>query len=401
MGEKLNLNRRGFLKSSLLGTAGALMGTTVTGNKKAGIHHEPVIIRRKLGKTDIELPIVSFGVMRSDNTILVKSALEMGFVHFDTAHGYQEGRNETMLGELFKNYSRDSFVLATKVYADDIDRSTGEMGPGATKESILSKFELSLKRLQMKYVDILYLHGVSTRDVALAPQFIEALSELKKQGKTRYVGMSTHQNEPDIIQAAIDSNFYDVVLTAINFKHSQAELLREKIALAAEMGIGIVAMKSMAGGFMDKERQCPINCSAALKWVLQDKNICTAIPAIVTYDQMIQNFSVMENLELTEKEKMDLEEAKLVAGLYCNGCSQCLHQCRKHLPVNEYMRAFMYTYGYRQFENAYAVLDDIGGDANPCKKCNDCTVICPKGFHVAERIADVSRLSGMPKDLIV
>jgi len=63
---------------------------------------EPAIIRRRLGKTDIELPIVSFGVMRSDNAALVKSAFEMGFVHFDTAHGYQEGKNETMLGNYLK-----------------------------------------------------------------------------------------------------------------------------------------------------------------------------------------------------------------------------------------------------------------------------------------------------------
>lgn len=401
MDQKFNLNRRGFLKFSALGTAGALIGTNAMGNKVRKNNYEPVIIRRRLGKTDIELPVVSFGVMRSDNTILVKSALEMGFVHFDTAHGYQEGRNETMLGELFKEYPRDSFVLATKVYADDVDRRTGEMGPGATKESILSKFEISLKRLQMQYVDIVYMHGVSTRSVAMAPQFLEAFDELKKQGKVRYVGMSTHQNEPDVIQAAIDSNFYDVVLTAFNFKHSQAELLKEKIALAAEKGIGIVAMKTMAGGFMDKERQLPINCSAALKWVLQDKNICTAIPAIVTYDHMIQNFSVMENLELTEQEKADLEEAKLIAGLYCDGCNLCLQQCKKRLPVNEYMRAFMYTYGYRHYESAYAVLDHIGGLSNPCDGCHECTVNCPKGFLVDKRIADVSRLSALPRDLIV
>jgi len=213
--------------------------------------------------------------------------------------------------------------------------------------------------------------------------------------------MSTHQNEADIIQAAIDSNFYDVVLTAFNFKHSQAELIKEKIALAAGKGIGIVAMKTMAGGFMDRERKRPINCSAALKWVLQDKNVTTAIPGIVAYDQMTQNYSVMNNLGFTDQEKADLEEARLVAGLYCDGCNQCKPQCKKHLPVNEYMRAYMYTYGYRHFENAYAVLDDIKSSGNPCENCGECTVSCPKDFRVAERIADVSRLTGMPKDLLI
>lgn len=400
MGKEMNLNRRGFIKASMLGTAGAFIGGRALGSSRHYLNREPVIIKRRLGKTDLELPIVSFGVMRSDNIALVKSAFEMGFVHFDTAHGYQDGRNETMLGELFLNYPRESFVLATKVYADDIDRRTGEMGPGATKESILSKFDISLKRLQMPYVDILYLHGVATRNVALAPQFLEAFAELKKQGKVRYVGMSTHQNEPDVIQAAIDSDFYDVVLTAINFKHEHAALLKEKFALAAEKGIGIVAMKTMAGGFVDKERQRPINCSAALKWVLQDPNISTSIPGIVTYDQMMQNFSVMENLELDEKEKADLEEAKLEAGLSCNGCNQCMHQCRKNLPVQDYMRAYMYTYGYRHYEQAHSLLHDLGQSSNPCDDCTTCTVNCPKGFQVADRIRDVSRLSDVPRELL-
>jgi predicted aldo/keto reductase-like oxidoreductase len=400
MERNMHVNRRGFLKSSLIGTAGALIGTKALGNKDREGQKEPAIIRRRLGKTDIELPVVSFGVMRSDNASLVKSAFQMGMVLFDTAHGYQEGKNEMMLGELFKEIPRSSFVLATKVSPDDVDRQTGELGPGATRENILSKFEISLQRLQMSYVDILYLHGVTNRNTALAPQMLEALNELKKKGKVRYTGMSTHKNEPDIIQAAIDSNFYDVVLTSINFTQSHAEKIKEKIDLAAEKGLGIVAMKTMAGGFMDKERKRPINCAAALKWVLQDRNICTAIPGIVTYEQLIQNFSVMENLELTEQEKTDLEDARQVAGLYCDGCTECARQCKKHLPVNDLMRAYMYAYGYRQFDQAGAVLCESSIMADPCSDCTRCTVQCLKGFQVAERIADVSRLVNIPGDIL-
>ncbi len=383
-----------------MGTTGALIGTTVLAGQHRSKDIEPVIIRRQLGKTGIEIPIVSFGVMRSDNPSLVKSAFQKGYVHFDTAHGYQEGRNETMLGEFFKDVPRESFVLATKVNPDGINRETGELGPGNTKENILAKFELSLKRLQLKYVDILYFHGVSNPATAMAPQMLDAFTELKKQGKVRFVGMSTHKNEPDIIQAAVDSNFYDVVLTTLNFSQGHADKIREKIALAAEKGIGIVAMKTMAGGFSDKERMHPINCVAALKWVMQDKNICTAIPGIVTFDQMIQNFSVMENLEMTEQEKADLEASKQLAGLYCDGCGECLSQCRKHLPVNELMRAFMYTYGYRQAEKASAVLEQMAIKGDPCGDCSKCEVRCVKGFPVQERIADVSRLAGVPRDLI-
>ena len=399
MNKKTGINRRGFLKSSMMGTAGAFIGTGALAN--TANFREGAIIKRQLGKTDIEIPIVSFGVMRSDNVALVKSAFEMGFVHFDTAHGYQEGRNETMLGELFKDTPRSNYVIATKVGPDGVDRQTGEPGPATTKEGILSKFELSLQRLQMKYVDILYLHGISSRNTALAPQLMEAMGELKKQGKVRYVGMSTHRNEPEIIQAAIDSNFYDVVLTSINFKHALADQIKEKAALASKKGIGIVAMKTMAGAFIDKERQRPINCSAALKWVLQDPNIHTSIPGIVAFDQMMQNFRIMENLEFSEQEKAELEEAKLEAGLYCDGCSECQNQCRKHLPIHDYMRAYMYTYGYKHYENAITLVNELGGSSNPCSDCESCTVNCHRGFSISERITDVARLQEVPRDLFV
>lgn len=399
MNKNKGLNRRSFLKTSVIGASGALISTGALANPKS--KNEFAVIKRQLGKTDIVLPVVSFGVMRSDNSALIKSAFDMGFVHFDTAHGYQEGRNETMLGELFKDTPRDKYVLATKIGADGINRETGEPGPETTREGILNRFNTSLQRLQMKYVDILYLHGVSNRNTALAPQLLEAFEQLKKEGKVRYIGMSTHRNEPDVIQAAIDSNFYDVVLTSINFKHALADEIKKKAETASKKGIGIVAMKTMAGGFLDKERQHPVNCTAALKWVLQDPNIHTSIPGIVTYDQMLQNFSVMEDLSFTEQEKSDLEAAKQLAGLFCDGCTQCSAQCRKHLPVQEYMRAFMYTYGYRNYENAFSVLAEIGSPENPCGDCNECTVNCPKGFRIAERITDVARLNLVPRDMLV
>jgi predicted aldo/keto reductase-like oxidoreductase len=181
-----------------------------------------------------------------------------------------------------------------------------------------------------------------------------------------------------------------------NFKHSLANQIKEKAELAAKKGIGIVAMKTMAGGFMDKERQKPVNCVAALKWVLQDPNIHTSIPGIISYDQMMQNFSVMENLEFTEKEKADLEEAKLISGLYCDGCSQCNEQCKKHLPVQDYMRAYMYTYGYRNYENAYSLIGEIDRP-NPCGTVM-IALDCHRDSH-AERITD-ARLRNS-EDLLV
>ncbi len=401
MATRQKIGRRYFLKSALIGASGTIAGASAIASQgKISDTDNPKIITRKLGNTGIEVPIVSMGVMRADNPNLVRAALKAGIKFFDTAHVYQGGNNEVMLGEVFKDYPRDSFIIGTKIVPDHYDRETGIFGPGLTKESIIEKFETSLERLQMDYVDILYLHGGRSEKQILNEIVTDAFTEIKKQGKARHLGVSTHSNEPEVIQIIIDSGIYEVVLTAINFKQDHIDLLKEKIALASEKGIGIVGMKTMAGAFMDREKTKPVNCKAALKWVLLNPNVHTTIPGITNIEQLTENISVMENLILTEEEKNHLEAARLSTGLYCNGCLECIDKCKKKLPVNDIMRAFMYTYGYSQFDKAYALLDEINIPENPCDDCSDCPVVCRKGFNVHDKISDIARLRTVPRDFI-
>jgi aryl-alcohol dehydrogenase-like predicted oxidoreductase len=204
-----------------------------------------------------------------------------------------------MLGGVLKDHPRDSFVVSTKVEPENYDKKTGAFGPGVTSKAFLDKFDISLKRLNMDYVDILYVHNIMTRETALFPAMLEAVTSAKKAGKAKHVGLSTHRNEPDVIQAAIDSGVYEVVLTSINYKQEHFEKVKGAISKAAQAGLGIVAMKTMAGGFHDKERTKPINCKAALKYVLQDENITTAIPGITNFDHLAMNAGVNHDLTLT------------------------------------------------------------------------------------------------------
>jgi len=397
-------DRRQFLKSTVLGTSGALLSLPALGkadsNQAACQTDGKKLITRKLGKTGIVLPIVSFGVMRADNPALVKAALEAGVVMFDTAHGYQRGKNEEMLGEVLKDRQRDSFVLATKVPPEDIDNRTGEVKSGTTAKAFLDKLDISLKRLRMDYVDILYVHGISTKEAAMFPALLEAVQAAKKLGKARHVGMSTHRNEPEVIQAAIDSGVYEVVLSAINFKQDYYPNLKETIANAAKAGIGIVAMKTMAGGFHDKERKQPINCKAALKFVLQDENVTTAIPGNTNFDHLNMNLSVNTDITMTDEEKAGLLIGKSSGGLYCQGCEQCVPDCPKGLPIPDIMRAYMYTYGYRAPEMAQSLLSSLNLPGQPCAGCTTCSSVCAKGFDISGRIKDVARLTSVPTEFL-
>jgi len=398
------LDRRQFLRSAALSGAGALIASTsklMAGySKPAPPTDEKKLIKRKLGSTGIELPIVSMGVMRADNAALIPAAMKTGIVHFDTAHGYQGGKNEEMLGEVFKDYPRNSFIIATKVPPEEVDNVTGLLKPGSTSKAFLEKLDLSLKRLRLEYVDILYVHGISTRDAALFPAIIEAVREAKKSGRAKHIGMSTHKNQPEVIQAAIDSGIYEVVLTALNFRQDNYQEMKRVIAKAADAGIGIIAMKTMAGGYLDKDRKKPINCKAALKFVLQDEHVTTAIPGITNFDQLADNASVNADVSMTNEERADLAAGKDVGGLYCPGCDRCVSNCTKALPIPEIMRAYMYSYGYRDIEMAHSLLSSLDLPPHPCTDCGKCTVQCAKGFPVSERVKDITRLLDVPSEFL-
>jgi predicted aldo/keto reductase-like oxidoreductase len=229
---------------------------------------------------------------------------------------------------------------------------------------------------------------------------MDLMKGLKASGKTRFIGVSVHRNEPEVIQAAVESGIYDVVLTSINFKQNHYPDVKAAIAKAAKAGVGIIAMKTMAGGFLDKARTKPVNCVAALKWVLQDENVTTAIPGVTTFDMLAENLRVNEDLTMSDTEKADLAYAGGERGLYCQGCERCVDECRKGLPIPDMMRAFMYTYGYGSPALGRELLQSLNVDSEPCRDCSDCPVECSKGFNVHEQIADISRLRDVPEDFL-
>ncbi len=406
MGKSENsINRRKFLASSVLGASSVVAGATglksLEKNPDLTRKKTKKIIYRTLGKTGIKLPVISMGVFRVDNPNLVKAALTEGIVHFDTANSYQQGRNEEMLGKILKDYPRDSFVIATKVKPSGEINKTGLYSEKATEEDFMKKFDKSMERLGLDYVDILYHHAVSKREAVLHEPVLNAMKKIKASGRAKHLGVSTHKNEPEVIRAAIESGVYEVVLTSYNFKQNHIPEMNKAIKEAAKQGLGIVGMKNLAGGFLDKEKQKPVNAKAAMRWALQNTDVHTLIPGITNFEYLEEGVEVMTDIKMSSVEEDDLLAAANEQGMYCNACSTCVPQCKKNLPIPELMRAYMYTYGYREVKKAKDLLASLDLPGNACADCNDCTVSCVKEFAVADKIADVSRLLDVPEDFIV
>jgi uncharacterized protein len=391
------INRRKFIKSGIAGAGLVAVSPRLIG--AASSFEEKNVVTRTLGKTGLKVPVISFGVMRSDNPGLCKAAYDKGIRLFDTANGYQGGNNEIMLGKFFKDFKRSDFILATKVKPGQ-DRE-GKPTDQATGEKFLELFDTSLSRLQLDYVDILYIHDVSNPELLEHKPIVNAIKKLKKEGRIKFMGFSTHRNEPAVINAAADASIWDVILTQYNYRLAYIDDLKAAVKKAAGAGIGIVAMKTLSGGgFLDRERTKPMNTTAALKWVLSNPDVHTSIPGMTNFDQLDLNAKILEDITLSDQEKNDLVADNALPGLFCSGCKNCLASCRKSLPVPDLMKAYMYTYGYSMPSMGQNLIAEIGTTSDPCSGCTSCNINCSRNFDIRERIADVSRLVSVPADFL-
>jgi len=400
-----NQARRDFLKKSLISMAGASMlpSAVSSASSRPEKPSENKLVFRTLGKTGSKVPIISMGTGNVNNPNLVKTACNSGIRLFFTATYYGEGNNEKMLGDALRDLPRDSFLVGTAVIPKGIDHKAGLYTKESTYEALMQTAGESLKRFGMEYVDIMLLPFAAKRESVFFEPLLRAMEDLKKQGKTRFVGIASHSFSDQALRAAADTKVYDVAMVAYNFKSAGDTSIQDAIAYAAHEGIGIMAMKTQAGGFWDKERQQPINHTAALKWVLQNENISTIVSGMTKFEELQHNLTLMMNdLKPTDQELKDLKLSSLNAqpGLYCNQCHQCISQCPKGLDIPSLMRSYMYAYGYRDLLHAHDTLLSSRLPESVCADCTTCQVHCPAGFNVRARITDIARLRDVPSDFL-
>ena len=159
--------------------------------------------QRRLGDSDLEVSVIALGswltysggVGREQTEACTRAAFDAGITFFDTANVYGRGAAESAWGEILADYPRDSYSLATKVYFPMSARDRG-----LSRGQIHKQIDASLERLQVDYVDLYQCHRYDD-DVPLE-ETMEALTEVVRAGKARYIGFS--EWPPDRIQAALD-----------------------------------------------------------------------------------------------------------------------------------------------------------------------------------------------------
>jgi len=392
-------NRRSFLSKSL---SGAVFLGLIGMIPKVLSANKPVdrkIIYRKLGKTGIQLPVVSMGVYVTHASI-IKAAYKAGVRYFSTADSYEGGLCEKAIGDAVRELGiRDRVLIATKIPTGRRRNGTWVENP---KEFFLERFSKSLERLQTEYVDILYLYNINSIEEIQKTELHEALAILKQQKKIRYTGFTTHSGiKTELLNKAAEMNLFDAIVVAFNCTMSEDKTLIKALENASRKRIGLVAMKTQCGGAWGvdgyrKPKEQPKNQTAMLKWVLQHDFISTVIPAMETFDHINEDFSVAYDLEYTPEEKRFLDDENILYSLaFCQQCQKCVVTCPEYVDIPALMRTYMYAYQYQNMDLVNLAQKEIeaGKGLSQCELCKKCQAVCINSVPISEIISELKRLN--------
>ncbi len=348
---------------------------------------EPKLEYRVLGRTGLKVTSVGFGCMVTSDPSVIEKAADLGINYFDTARIYQRGNNERMVGAALKNFR-------SRVYISSKTKASG-------RDEALRDLDTSLAQIGTDHLDVWYLHDKRSAS-EISDDLVEAQRIAKQQGKVRFAGLSAHTNQAEMMRAAVKAGM-DAVLVGYNFAMDQG--LEPALAEARKAGLGIVAMKVMAGGtryasFYPTPESVRARMKTggamigALRWVLKNPDIATTVPSMVDSDQLDENMRAMAEPFGDADAKTLTARLDFLRPLYCRMCGACDGACAKGLPVADVMRCLMYAEGYGQFAHAREQFLELPAAlrAVRCGDCAACSVRCRNGLDVARRLGRAQEL---------
>ena len=301
--QKRKISRKEFLKTSSV----ALLGFGVLGVGCKNKSKENTSGFVKLGRIGIKVAPVGFGASRTMEPSLVSAAIDAGFNFLDSGRAYSRGQNEVMLGEVVAPRRKD-VVIQSKLRVRLKNQEDGSFAAEDVKKAIdgmKASMEASLMALRTDYIDIMLIHGASDPDVIYHEDVMGFFETAKKEGKIRAYGFSSHTNQVELLRAANQKKFYEVIMVPYNHKGSYIHMssggfsewdqpaLEIEMDIAKKRGVGMIAMKTCSGGPYATDEKTDPSFENALRWVLSQDLVHTMAVAMGNFEQIEENRRVL------------------------------------------------------------------------------------------------------------
>ena len=396
------MDRRDFIKNSLLFTTGAVLLSGCSFNKEVKVDKTGGITTAKFKSLDVSM--LGYGCMRIPlkpsgeideelNKKMVKRAMEAGVNYYDTAYMYMGGKSEEIMGRALKPYERASFNLTTKMPVMMLEK----------EEDVERIFNEQLKRCQTDYFDFYLVHCLNKRNWENTKKYnvIPFLEKMKKEGKIRHLGFS-HHDTPELLQEII--NYYDkwefvqLQINRLDWKTTRGE---EQYNIARKAKLPIVVMEPLRGGLLanlnteatkilkDYNPNASV-ASWAFRWLAGLDGILTMLSGMSTPEHLEDNLNTFTGLKPLSKEEQTVYDKAIAAHLKqaAIGCTSCRY-CECPVGVNiagifSLYNQYVYDDEGRKkgsFISHYEALRE-SERADKCIKCGLCKPKCPQQLDI-------------------
>lgn len=323
-----------------------------------------------LGNTGMKVSVVGLGgipiqrLSQEEATKIILECKNNGINFIDTARAYTI--SEEYIGNALKEIGRENFYIATKAMS-------------FTYDEMKSSIELSLKTMNIDYIDLYQVHNTSKMeqlDLVLSRDgALRALVEAKEAGLIKHIGITGHIRE--ILMKALEHDEFETVQFPFNPVESQGTALFTK---ALEKGLGTIAMKPIAGGAFNKP-------DLSMKYIVNSGLVTVAIPGMDSVEQVIKNAANGSNtIPLTEKEIEEInQEIKDLGNNFCRRCGYC-KPCPEGIDIpNVFVfEGYVTRYNLSDFgRSRYAALP-VKADA--CVRCGKCEAKCPYKLPIIQKL---------------
>lgn len=323
------IDRRLFLQTGMAVTAasaGLAAGDAAAQEAKAGLS-KPVLPTRKLGNTGVEVTLLNHGTVGEPAGLgrLLRAAYLEGVRYFDTAEGYKN--SEKVIGDWLTAMPevRKSIFLATKSHVK-------------TQADMLKKLDQRLAALKTDYIDLLFFHGLDTAqtDWPKSKELKEAAEALKKTGKVKFVGFSTHDTMiAEQIQNAAEGGFIDVIMLKYSPWLDKNAPLNKALDACHAKNIGLVSMKQLGGQTQFTADHVPsikakglTPAQGLLQAIWTDERFSASCVTLRNTEQIRENADAARRFEpLKEAQIEQLRDAMLAAGPTL--CADCDGRCSR------------------------------------------------------------------------